>query len=95
MSVKPVDVTSTDDARKKVSDIEVVGNPDVWQLICKTSSKSQSWMRSTKAMDIPGLGVVLQCSTQSLGYNPAEAMCFIPGARIVMTKSGEKLIMKA
>ena len=77
---KTLDVTNTEDAKKKISDIKAQGNPDAWSLICKASSESQGWMKSTKAMDVPG-GVVLQASTQQ-GDQIAEALCFVPGASV-------------
>lgn len=59
---RPFDVVNTADAQAKVSDVIIVGNPDVWCLICKASSKSQGWMKSTKAIDTTS-GVVVQVST--------------------------------
>lgn len=79
---RTLDAKNEADAKKKVSDIVVVGNTDLWQLIAKASSKNQGWMKSTKAMHIPGLGVLVQGSTQQ-GDHVAEAMEFIPGAVIV------------
>ena len=38
---KSLDVTSVKDAQNKVNDIEVVGNGDMFQLLCKASSKEQ------------------------------------------------------
>ena len=74
--MKTLDVKNTEDAVKKVSDVVVIGNPDVWKLICKASSKEQGWMKSTKEMDVPG-GKVVQVSTQQ-GEKVAEALCFVP-----------------
>lgn len=73
---KTLDVTSSADFPAKVADVEVFGNPDRWKLVCKASSKSQGWMKSTKAMGLPG-GVLVQVSTQQ-GDHVAEALCFIP-----------------
>lgn len=88
---KTLDAVSTVDVAKKVSDVVVTGNPDVFQLICKASSKEQGWMKSTKAMDVDGLGVVLQVSTQQ-GSNVAEAITFIPNAKILVDVNGNKYI---
>lgn len=79
MSERSMNNTNTADARAAASDIKVVGNPDAWKLVCKASSQAQGWMRSTKAMDVPG-GCVLQVSTQ-VGGAVAEAVTFIPGAK--------------
>jgi hypothetical protein len=77
---KTLNATDTADTKAKVSDVEVTGNTDVWRLLCKASSKAQGWMKSTKAMEVPG-GVVVQVSTQQ-GSNVAEALVYIPGASL-------------
>jgi len=45
---KSLSNTNTADAVKTTPDVKVVGNPDIWQLICKASGKR--WMKSTKKM---------------------------------------------
>ncbi len=81
-------------ARKNVKDIEIVGNGDSFRLLCKASSKAEGWMKSTKAMEIPGVGCVVQVTTQQ-GDNPAEALVFVPGVEIVGDpdhEGGRKLV---
>ncbi len=89
---KALDVTSVADATAgKVSDIKVVGNGDTFALLCKASSKEQGWMKSAKAMQVPG-GCVVQVTTQQ-GSNVAEALCFVPGVIIAADiNNGRKLI---
>jgi hypothetical protein len=76
-------------ARKNVPDLQVFGNGDTFQLICKASSQSEGWMKSTKAMEIPGVGCVVQVTTQQRNpdgsYAVAEAVCFVPNVRIEIT----------
>lgn len=74
---KSLDVVNSADLSKKVSDVVVFGNPDTWMLLCKASSKSQGWMKSTKVMNVP-TGVILQVSTQQ-GQSVAEALVYVPG----------------
>ena len=69
-------------ARENVKDIEVFGDGDKFKLLCKASSKKEGWMKSTKAMEIPGVGCVVQVTTQQ-GDNIAEAVCFIPHVTII------------
>lgn len=69
-------------ARKQVKDLEIWGNGDTFRLICKASSSAERWMKSTKAMQIDGVGCVVQVTTQQDG-NVAEALCFVPGVRII------------
>lgn len=77
---KILDAISTDDAKSRDgSDVTVFGNPDVFQLVCKASSKKEGWMKSTKVLNIgQGIGCVIQVSTQQ-GENVAEALCYVPG----------------
>jgi hypothetical protein len=91
-TTKDLTVTSIADAKTKVPDIQVVGNGDAWQLICKASSKEGGWMKSTKAMEIKGYGVVLQVSTQQ-GNNVAEALVTIPNVKITDDDNGGKKIV--
>ena len=69
-------------AKKNVSDLVIFGNGDTFQLICKASSKAEGWMKSTKAMEIEGVGCVIQVTTQQ-GDNVAEALTFVPNVHIV------------
>jgi hypothetical protein len=88
---KALDVQSVEDAKAKVSDIQVVGNGDTFELLCKASSKSQGWMKSAKAMEVPG-GCVVQVTTQQ-GNNVAEALTFVPGVKIADdVNGGRKLV---
>ena len=88
---KELGIVNIEDAKAKISDIVVFGNGDTFQLISKASSKSQGWMKSTKAMEIVGVGVVLQVSTQQ-GDNVAEALQFIPNVKIYTNEQGIKSI---
>ena len=94
---KALDVSSIDDAKDgKVSDIQVVGNGDTYQLLCKASSEAQGWMKSSKAMPVPG-GCVVQVTTQQRNpdgsYAVAEALTFVPGVKISPdVNGGRKLI---
>lgn len=89
---KSLDVTSVEDAQAgKVSDIVVVGDGNMFQLLCKASSKSQGWMKSAKAMQTPS-GCVVQVTTQQ-GDNVAEALTFVPGVKIAEDiNNGRKLV---
>lgn len=80
-SEKSLANTDSNGASKNVKDIEFWGDGDMFKLICKASSQSEGWMKSTKGMQINS-GVVLQMTTQQ-GDNVAETSVFIPGAKIV------------
>jgi hypothetical protein len=86
MSEKTLNVFNTNDARARISDIEVKGNPDIWILVCKASSSNQGWMKSTKVLNAPN-GCFLQASTQQMNpdgtYSVAESVTFAPGINYV------------
>lgn len=63
--VKTLNNSDISGARKNVKDIEVVGNGDMFQLLCKASSKTEGWMKSTKALETP-MGCVVQVTTYQL-----------------------------
>lgn len=79
---KILDITSPDDAKARIGDLQISGPADTWVLISKASSESQGWMKSTKAMLIEHGGVLVQVSTQQ-GEHVAEALTYIPGASLV------------
>jgi hypothetical protein len=86
-------------ARKNVKDIDIVGNGDMFQLLCKASSEKEGWMKSTKAMEIEGVGCVVQVTTQQrnidLTYSLAEAITFVPNVIICADENnGRKLIQR-
>lgn len=76
-------------AKKNVKDIVFWGDGDTFKLISKASSKAEGWMKSTKAMEIHGVGCVVQVTTQQ-GVHVSEALTFVPGARVHEYRADEK-----
>ena len=89
---KSLDVKNVADAKEKISDIEVYGDGDTFALLCKASSKSQGWMKSTKVCNVDN-GCIVQVSTQQKNpdgsYAVAEALTYVPG--MGLNKSTKKL----
>lgn len=79
---KTLNTCEANGARKVIKDIEIVGNGDMFKLLCKASSKEEGWMKSTKAMEIKGVGCLIQVTTQQ-GDNVAEALQFVHGVKVV------------
>lgn len=79
-------------ASVNVKDIIFWGNGDTFKLISKASSKEEGWMKSTKAMEIEGLGCVVQVTTQQ-DTNVAEALVFVPFAKIEESFDDEKKVI--
>lgn len=42
--------TDVNGAHKNVPDIQVFGNGDMFQLLCKASSQAEGWMKSTNIL---------------------------------------------
>jgi hypothetical protein len=98
MENKTLDNVDIEDVKKKVKDVVVFGNGDAMQLLFKASSKEEGWMKSTKAMEIHGVGCVVQSTTQQRNvdgsYSLAEAMVFVPRVRITNDeKNGGKMLV--
>jgi len=94
MSNKTLENSDISGARKNVKDIQIVGNGDSFALLCKAHSKAEGWMKSTKAMEIQGVGCIVQVTTQQ-GDNVAEALVHVPGVKIVDDpdhEGGRKLV---
>jgi len=85
--MKTLHNTTANKASKIVSDLVIYGNGDMFKLLSKASSESEGWMKSTKAMQIEGIGCVVQVTTQQRNvdctYSVAEAVTFVPGVKIV------------
>ncbi len=86
---KTLNNSDVSEAHKNVPDLEVFGDGDTFKLICKASSESEGWMKSTKALEIPGVGCLVQVTTQQRNddgtYVVAEALTFVPGVEIYGT----------
>jgi hypothetical protein len=81
--------TTVSQAKVSISDLVTFGDCDAFKLICKSSSETQGWMKSTKALEISGVGCLVQVTTLENG-RPAEALCFIPGVKLELIE-GDKL----
>jgi hypothetical protein len=83
-------------AKVNVPDIKVVGNGDMFKLLCKASSQNEGWMKSTKACQVPG-GCIVQVTTQQKNmdgsYALAEAITFVPSVSVEDDiNNGRKLV---
>jgi hypothetical protein len=78
--------TEANGAHKNITDLVVWGDGDMFKLLSKASSVDQGFMKSTKAMEITGVGCVIQVTTQQRNgdgsYSCAEAVTFVPGVCI-------------
>ena len=89
--MKTLKNTDFDGTEKNVPDVQKFGDTDSFQLICKAWSEEEGWMKSTKAMEIPGAGCLVQVTTQQ-GVNVSEALCFVPGVVISVDKDGNRFM---
>ena len=97
MKEKTLHNSDVSGATQNVSDLKVVGNGDMFRLLCKASSQEEGWMKSTKAMEIEKYGCLVQVTTQQRNldgsYSVAEALTYVPNVKIIDdVNSGRKLI---
>jgi len=88
---KILDITDAKGAKDNIPDLKRWGDADTWKLIAKVSSESGRWMKSTKAMEVKGVGCMVQVTTQQ-GDNIAEAIEFMPFVTIVDVIEDGKLV---
>lgn len=83
-------------AAANVPDLEVIGDGDIFQVLSKAWSEEEGWMKSTKALEIKGLGCLIQVTTQQRNpdgsYAVAEALTFVPGVHLDFTQSPPGLL---
>jgi len=70
-----------------VSDVELFGNAEKWLCIAKCWSEKENWMKSTKAMEIPGFGCLVQVLEQYQDKT-TTSITAIPGVGVYPSKSG-------
>jgi len=78
MERKTLDVTKWDKSKDN-DNAGSFGDPNIWALLNKAWNKTEGWMKSTKCLNVPDLGVLVQVSTHHKGQ-VAEAVTFVPGA---------------
>lgn len=100
---KNLGITSVADAKESIPDLKVFGDGDRWVLLCKASSETEGWMKSTKVMNVPG-GCVVQVTTQQrmnginiqteYTYALAEALTYVPGVQIGEDGKGNRVLTR-
>lgn len=95
MDTKDLTMTRVADAPTKVPDMEVYGDGDTFALLCKASSKSQGWMKSTKVCNV-AQGCIVQVTTQQRNpdgsYAVAEALTYVPNVWIDVEANPRRLM---
>lgn len=88
--VGKVMITRTEDVQQSDKKVETHGNPDQFRLLFK--AQSSTWVKSTKAMNVPG-GCLVQMSTDRKQKNgswvSAETSTFLPGTHVVPDENGK------
>ena len=78
---KDLGITEVRGAHANIPDLVVYGDGDTFALLCKASSASQGWMKSTKVCNVED-GCIVQVTTQQRNpdgsYAVAEALTYVP-----------------
>lgn len=89
---KDLGITEVQGAKANIPDLQVYGDGDTFELLCKASSQGQGWMKSTKVCNVPD-GCVVQVTTQQKNpdgsYAVAEALAYVPGVEIFKPRNPE------
>lgn len=74
-----------EEGRNAASELEVIGDPDLWRVLQQVKDPRRGWIKTTRAMEIPGEGCLIQsCTRKSEADGSAhfsEAMQFVPGVK--------------
>lgn len=93
--MKTLDISEVKGAKANISDLKIYGDGDTFRLLCKASSESQGFMKSTKVCNV-GTDCIVQVTTQQRNpdgsYVVAEALTFVPNANIDLTCEPRRLI---
>ncbi len=96
MSEKTLHNSDVSGTKHNVEDLIVVGNGDMFKLLCKASSQAEGWMKSTKAMEVVG-GCVIQVTTHQRNHDGtnavAEALTYVPGVKIDADENGGRRLI--
>ena len=92
---KTLDISEVKGAKANIADLKVFGDGDTFALLCKASSNDQGWMKSTKVCNCPD-GCIVQVTTQQKNsdgtYSVAEALTYVPGAKIDIDTEPRKIV---
>ena len=95
MSEKDLAITEVRGAKDNISDLQVYGDGDTFGLLCKASSQSQGWMKSTKVANVEG-GCIVQVTTQQRNpdgsYAIAEALTYVPNVHLDRESNPRRLV---
>jgi hypothetical protein len=92
---KDLGITEVRGAKANISDLQVSGDGDTFALLCKASSQSQGWMKSTKVCNVED-GCIVQVTTQQKNpdgsYAVAEALSYVPGMQLDKESEPRRLV---
>jgi hypothetical protein len=95
MDEKDFGITKVRQAKDNISDLQVYGDGDTFRLLCKASSQSQGWMKSTKVCNVDG-GCIVQVTTQQRNpdgsYAVAEGLTYVPRVHIDIDAEPRQLV---
>lgn len=95
MQERMLDISVDKPDKKNIKDLKVYGDTDNFRLLCKASSQSQGFMKSTKVCNVPD-GCIVQVTTQQRNpdgsYAVAEALTYVPGIILDIESNPRKLI---
>jgi hypothetical protein len=93
--MRTLDITDSKPDVKNIGDLKVHGDGDTFRLLCKASSNTEGFMKSTKVCNCHD-GCVMQVTTQQRNpdgsYCVAEALTYVPGMNIDIAAEPRRLV---
>ena len=94
MKEKDLAISDVRPDKENISDLVMYGDTGNFELLCKSSSQEQGWMKSTKVCNVT-YGCIVQVTTQQRNpdgsYAVAEALTYVPNMNIDRESSPRKL----
>jgi hypothetical protein len=69
-------------AKPAATKIKITGDATLWTTLQQITDTSNGWTKTTRAMQVPGGVLVNTCSRKKGSDVAAEALCFVPRARV-------------
>lgn len=72
--------------------LQYKGDAELWVTLQQVTDPNSGWVKTTRAMETPGGVLVNTCSRKVGSEVAAEALCYVPAAKLSRTAAGWKVV---
>lgn len=72
--------------------LQIEGEAQLWVTLQRVTDPNSGWVKTTRAMETPGGVLVNTCSRKVGSEVAAEALCYVPAAKLTRTSAGWKVV---